>query len=869
MFYGSLFPDEATVGLVAKHVLRGEDFPAFFYRQTYMGSANGLHLVPALFAFGPSVLVVRLNAIAWSLLFPLGAYLLGRRIFGEAAGRAALALAAVSPLLLTYWSTVAEPHFETNVFGVWLLLLALAALTAPAEPARTRRLAVFGLLAGLAWWTSFKAIVVIAPALALLALRVPRRLLGRGGALLAAGFVVGSLPAWLFYALHGDSAAGSTASVGKFLGVSLDQSLARFWDGVPPLLGAYRWPATTPLRRAALALNVTLYAAALGLAALDALRRRRRREPLTARDWGLWLLLLTLPATLGALCLSQGLGALGNHASGRYLLPAYIPLVVCAGALVAGAWRRSRMLGAGLLAFLLAFNLWTLADFLWPLSPALRARESALVAAREAVRQSLDARSLEALYVDETLPALVWAFLLDAPTVSALDSEIYLPSAVAADAAERFAILTGPRPEVPDYLATLGATWRVTPLPGWQLYEDIRMPARDYRLAPRHGWRVRDDPAAPPAVADGEVTTAWPPATTPRGQADALLLDLGRRHAVARVVFWPAAPTWSVHPLRLSGSEDGHRWEPLGVVPVVSRRPAFTASGRPVFRPRNGWLEVATTPRPLRHLRLEAAEPERRARWAIAELHVYEEAAQAPAGPRGMAGVDALLARLRAHGIDRLLADPVVSARVARATGGAVATLVANGVVDNHGAAPPPWLARPVRLRARDALLVPAEDAAELRERLEAAGVELHAEPLGANVLVRVLAPLGSPAACQRPGRRTASPASGAAGGFVMEAWLDDEALVSGLTFRHPPVPERTLGVLEVGLSRGDGVWTPAGGARVVPAWAWAGRTLFAVADGTTEVVFGPARARAVRVTVAATGPSGLAVLCVRGTRDG
>jgi hypothetical protein len=102
-----------------------------------------------------------------------------------------------------------------------------------------------------------------------------------------------------------------------------------------------------------------------------------------------------------------------------------------------------------------------------------------------------------------------------------------------------------------------------------------------------------------------------------------------------------------------------------------------------------------------------------------------------------------------------------------------------------------------------------------------------------------------------------------------MEAWLDDEALVSGLTFRHPPVPERTLGVLEVGLSRGDGVWTPAGGARVVPAWAWAGRTLFAVADGTTEVVFGPARARAVRVTVAATGPSGLAVLCVRGTRDG
>ena len=91
MFYGSLFPDEATVGLVAKHVLRGENFPVFFYRQTYMGSLNGIHLVPALFVFGPSVLLVRFNAIAWSLLFPLGIYLLGRRIFDEATGRAALA----------------------------------------------------------------------------------------------------------------------------------------------------------------------------------------------------------------------------------------------------------------------------------------------------------------------------------------------------------------------------------------------------------------------------------------------------------------------------------------------------------------------------------------------------------------------------------------------------------------------------------------------------------------------------------------------------------------------------------------------------------------------------------------------------------
>ena len=73
-----------------------------------------------------------------------------------------------------YWSTVAEPHLETNVLGVWLLVLALAALTARSEPRRARVLLVFGLLAGLALWASIKVVVVLVPALALLVLRGPR-----------------------------------------------------------------------------------------------------------------------------------------------------------------------------------------------------------------------------------------------------------------------------------------------------------------------------------------------------------------------------------------------------------------------------------------------------------------------------------------------------------------------------------------------------------------------------------------------------------------------------------------------------------------------------------------------------------------------
>jgi hypothetical protein len=86
MFYQNISGDDATVALMAKHILHGENWPVFFYRQAFMGSLNGVHMVPALFVFGPSVLLVRLNAVAWSLLFPLGLYVLAGRLYAMLAG---------------------------------------------------------------------------------------------------------------------------------------------------------------------------------------------------------------------------------------------------------------------------------------------------------------------------------------------------------------------------------------------------------------------------------------------------------------------------------------------------------------------------------------------------------------------------------------------------------------------------------------------------------------------------------------------------------------------------------------------------------------------------------------------------------------
>ncbi len=867
MFYGSISPDDATVALMAKHVLSGENFPAFFYRQTYMGSLNGIHLVPALYLFGPSPLLVRLNAIAWSLLLPLGLYHLGRRIFGEPTGLATLALAAVPPFLLVYWSTVAEPHLETNVFGVWLLLLALAAVTAPSEPARTRALVVFGLLGGLALWTNVKALVILVPALAVLALRAPRALVGRGGLSMAGGFALGTMPAWLFYLVHGDRAEGTLGSVANVLGVSVDLSPARlggFVDNtVLPLMGTYYWGPWTRLRWAGLAANCAVYVLAVGLALGELAGRRHAARPIR-RASGLALLLLTLAVSLAAVYVSE-IARRPTAETSRYALPAYIPLLVLAGALVARASRRSRAAATGLLAFLLLFAGWTSLAFLWPLSPKLRARESAKASAYEEVRRVLATRPVEALYVDETFNALVWAFLLDRPTVSALTTDLYAPNALAADAASRIDILAVTDPvNVERGLAALGATSRQTTIARWRLFEDVLTPARAYRMAPRTGWRVVGDQRVPASVADGDLGTVWPP-PRPNGPRD-VVVDLGRPHEVARLIFWPSLPSSEVFPLLLSASVDGTRWEPLGTVPTLPRQPGFVASGRPVFRPRNGWLELVVSSRLLRYVRIEPEEPVGDAPWGISELHVYGPDS---AGPPPPVSVEALLGWLRGHEIQRLLADPVVSARVDRATGGAVTTLIANGALDNHGEAPPGWLARPLRLRAGDALLVPTEDVPELRDRLEAAHTQFLVDTIAGHAFVRVVAPLAAPAPCIRPNGRAVSREPGRQGSasrVTLEARLEDEALVSGVRLWHPTAPGPTA--VQVAASRDGRAWQPVAAARVVPAWGWAGRTLFTAWDPLAEVVFDPASARHVRVTVTSDAED-VRILCVRGDVGG
>jgi hypothetical protein len=370
----------------------------------------------------------------------------------------------------------------------------------------------------------------------------------------------------------------------------------------------------------------------------------------------------------------------------------------------------------------------------------------------------------------------------------------------------------------------------------------------------------------PSSVADGDLGTVWPARRLDRSEAGELVLDLGALRALSRLVLWPTALTDLIVPLEVAGSLDAVTWERLGVAPEQVGLPAFIAERRPVFRPRNGWLELDTAPQPVRYLRVRPAESGSIGVGMVGELFGYEAVDRPPAEDLD---VDALVRVVQARGATRLLADPVVSARVSLATRGAVATVPANGALNSHGFSPPTYLFARLRLRETDAALVPAEDAGELRVRLAAAGVLATSEPIGPYVLFQPTGPAITSGRCRPTDWRVTAEvpeADGRSARYVVEGRLPEATRVATIRFEHPRVSARYAAILGVGLSDDGRTWRAVEGVRSVPEWAWAGRTLFTLSGGASELAVGGASGSAVRVEVRLPyrGEGAITSLCVR-----
>ncbi len=146
----NLESDEATVGLMVRHVLQGEPVPVYMWGQGYLGSLDALLSVPFFYLMGSSVLALRMSSLLmFGLLLALQAALVsrwwGRRV----------ALLTLLVLAFPGWGMLIYTYRVTfGVLPVLGTLLLLLVQGHPARPAtRIMHALLVGLVVGLGVWT--------------------------------------------------------------------------------------------------------------------------------------------------------------------------------------------------------------------------------------------------------------------------------------------------------------------------------------------------------------------------------------------------------------------------------------------------------------------------------------------------------------------------------------------------------------------------------------------------------------------------------------------------------------------------------------------------------------------------------------------
>lgn len=316
--------DFSIIGLMAKHMAEGTDFPVFAYGVAYMGSLEPLlaaGLAKLLHSEVTAFLVNLSPALTGTLLLPL-LYLFGRDAGSRRAGVLAMLFCLVGSDTLFYNAVAPRGgYMNLMVCGVLTLWLAcrIATRERRGEAAPWRDYLVMGFAAGIAWWvTQLAAVFFLAAGLVLLwALRV--RLLIRGLTASLPAFLLGSLPWWLWNATHH---WGSLDFGGPATRIPLREGLAHFH--VMFLRALELGPCDSWIGYLRLSLAIALAACFAGALLVDLLSRRHS---------GTILFRAAAPLLLLCMLLLYSTSSFSRLNTTRYLLPVFpaVALILALG----------------------------------------------------------------------------------------------------------------------------------------------------------------------------------------------------------------------------------------------------------------------------------------------------------------------------------------------------------------------------------------------------------------------------------------------------------------------------------------------------------------------------------------------------------
>ncbi len=356
--------DEAVVGLMARHILAGEQ-PIFFYGQAYMGSLDGWLVALAFAIFGQQVWAIRLVQTVLYLLTILSTVYIGKEFLGSLKiGLGAGLLLAIPTVNVTLYSTASLGGYgEALLIGNGIIIACLQ-IARQIQSSTDRRIKfsgwwlALGFLAGLGLWANGLTLIYTIPAgLAILILLFRKRIFSANLLLLlaaAAGFLIGSFAWWLF-ALQNGFGALFKELLGGAVAVEGGTWLARVWQHLINLLllgGTVTLGFRPPWNVIWLVLPLIPVVLFIWMEVFVGWSRlTRQNEAGSAVTW--WVLAgICLTLTAGFLLTSFGVDP-----SGRYFVPLAIPFSLAASAVFINLTKRIYLQYAGF-AVLLIFNLW-------------------------------------------------------------------------------------------------------------------------------------------------------------------------------------------------------------------------------------------------------------------------------------------------------------------------------------------------------------------------------------------------------------------------------------------------------------------------------------------------------------------------------
>ncbi|TAK10954.1 MAG: hypothetical protein EPO32_13555 [Anaerolineae bacterium] len=339
--------DESLVALMGRHINMGAR-PVFFYGQAYMGSLDAWALAGSFRLFGENIVAIR---IAQSLLYLaniLCIWSLARLWFTDTrVADVAAWLAAIPSVLVSLYTTATLGGYNESLL-LGQLVLGLGYLVVFTQHGRKWWVwLLLGLCGGLGWWTLGISGVYLLP-VGLAGLWKFRREYLPFYTLAALGFMIGSLPWWMYNFAHDWEALKSLSGPGDIVASTPLSRLITFL-----LFGL---SAVFSLRAPWLDTFFPLPLAVAGLwlfmmAGLYVFRFRGWAAVGLKRDAGI---LLTAFVTLFVVVFVAS--TFGLDATGRYLLPLALPVSLLLAAFCAGLWQLKPALGLGALVLALVFH---------------------------------------------------------------------------------------------------------------------------------------------------------------------------------------------------------------------------------------------------------------------------------------------------------------------------------------------------------------------------------------------------------------------------------------------------------------------------------------------------------------------------------